>query len=94
MLIFHKILPIFFLPIGLGILVLFVGALFRKWVFVWLGIVLLWVLSMPVTGEWLMRQWCLGECFGRFPVFDTENGVKQSTGSKVVWKCFRQEKRQ
>lgn len=56
MLIFHKILPVFFLPIGLGILVLLIGALFRKWIVVWLGIVLLWVLSMPVTGDWLMRQ--------------------------------------
>jgi len=56
MLIFHKILPVFFLPIGLGILVLVIGALFRKWVVVWFGIVLLWVLSMPVTGDWLVRQ--------------------------------------
>ncbi len=56
MLIFHKILPVFFLPIGLGILVLVIGALFRKWIVVWLGVVLLWVLSIPVTGDWLMRQ--------------------------------------
>ena len=56
MLVFHKILPAFFLPIGLGIVVLLIGALFRKWVVVWLGVVLLWVLSMPVTGDWLIRQ--------------------------------------
>lgn len=56
MLIFHKIFPVFFLPIGLGILVVVIGALFRKWVVVWFGVVLLWVLSMPVTGDWLMRQ--------------------------------------
>ncbi len=56
MLILHKILPAFFLPIGLGIVVLLIGALFRKWIMVWFGVLLLWVLSMPVTGDWLMRQ--------------------------------------
>ena len=56
MLILHKILPVFFLPIGLGIFVILVGALFRKWIVVWFGVVLLWGLSMPVTGDWLIRQ--------------------------------------
>lgn len=56
MLILHKILPAFFLPIGLGVFVVIVGALLRKWIVVWAGVVLLWVLSMPVTGDWLIRQ--------------------------------------
>ncbi len=56
MLILHKILPAFFLPIGLGIVVLLIGALFRRWIVVWFGVLLLWGLSMPVTGDWLMRQ--------------------------------------
>ena len=56
MLILHKILPVFFLPIGLGIFVILVGALFRKWIVIWFGVVLLWGLSMPVTGDWLIRQ--------------------------------------
>lgn len=56
MLILHKILPVFFLPLGLGIVVVVIGALFRKWVVVWIGVALLWVLGMPVTGDWLIRQ--------------------------------------
>ncbi len=56
MLILHKVLPVFFFPVGLGILMLFIGAVLRKWIVVWAGILLLWVLSMPVTGDWLIRQ--------------------------------------
>lgn len=56
MLILHKILPVFFLPLGLGIVVVMVGAMLRKWIVVWAGVVLLWMLSMPVTGDWLIRR--------------------------------------
>lgn len=56
MLILHKILPVFFLPLGLVIVIIGIGALLRKWVVVWIGVALLWVFSMPVTGDWLIRQ--------------------------------------
>ena len=52
----HKILSVFFLPLGLGIVVVIAGAMLRKWIVVWAGVVLLWVLSMQVTGDWLIRQ--------------------------------------
>ncbi|ACF46750.1 protein of unknown function DUF218 [Prosthecochloris aestuarii DSM 271] len=56
MLIFHKVLPVFVLPLGLGIVVVVLGALFRRWWLVWSGVGLLWVLGMPVTGDWMMRM--------------------------------------
>lgn len=36
----HKILPVFFLPLGLEIVVVIVGAMLRKWIVVWAGAVL------------------------------------------------------
>jgi uncharacterized SAM-binding protein YcdF (DUF218 family) len=56
MLILHKILPVFFLPLGLSIVIVIIGALLRKWAMVLAGVVLLWVFSMPVTGDRLIRQ--------------------------------------
>ena len=56
MLIFHKVLPVFVLPLGLGIVVVVLGALFRRWWLVWSGVGLLCVLGMPVTGDWMMRM--------------------------------------
>ncbi len=56
MLIWHKILPVFFLPLGLGIALVMLGALLRKRSLLWSGILVLWGLSMPVTGDWLIRQ--------------------------------------
>ncbi|ARM30477.1 YdcF family protein [Prosthecochloris sp. HL-130-GSB] len=55
MLIWHKVLPLFFLPLGFGIVLLFLGAVLRRWVLVWLGIVWLWVMSTPMMGDALMR---------------------------------------
>lgn len=56
MLLFHKILPVFLLPLGLGLVILFFGVLLRRWLLVWLGIAFLWVMGMPVTGDYLVRQ--------------------------------------
>jgi len=55
MLIFHKVLPLFLLPLGFGLLVIFAGALFRRWWAVWLGCTMLYLLAMPLTGDALMR---------------------------------------
>ena len=38
MLIWHKLLPVFLLPLGFGIVVLLLGGLFRRRWLVWLGI--------------------------------------------------------
>ncbi len=55
MVIVHKVLPVFLLPLGLGFLIVFLGAVFRKWVVVWLGLLALWLLSMPLFGDNLIR---------------------------------------
>ena len=56
MLILHKVLPLFFLPLGLGILTVMFGPLFRKRFFVWAGIALLWFFGAPLVGDFLIRQ--------------------------------------
>ncbi|ANT64445.1 YdcF family protein [Prosthecochloris sp. CIB 2401] len=55
MLIFHKVLPVFFLPLGFGLLVIVAGALFKRWFAVWVGVTLLYLLAMPISGDALMR---------------------------------------
>lgn len=55
MLILNKILPLFLLPPGAFILLAVAGMLFRKRVLVWCSLALLWVLSMPLTGDALLR---------------------------------------
>ena len=56
MLILHKVLPVFLLPLGISMAIIFFGTIFRKWLFVWLGLLLLWALSMPLVGDSLIRQ--------------------------------------
>lgn len=55
MLIWHKVLPVFLLPLGFGILVLLFGALTKRRWPVWAGIAWLWAMSAPVTGNTLIR---------------------------------------
>ena len=51
----HKILPIFVLPIGVTILLVVVGLLLKKRVLALFGVALLWLFSMPATGDFLMK---------------------------------------
>jgi len=52
----HKILPILLLPAGLCLLLLFVGLILRRWSFVWIGVVLLWLSSTPIVGNFAIRS--------------------------------------
>ncbi|QEQ56537.1 YdcF family protein [Chlorobium phaeovibrioides] len=55
MLMLYKILPLLLLPPGLSILLVAAGmVLHRRWL-VWMGIGLLWLMSIPVAGDGLMR---------------------------------------
>lgn len=55
MLQFHKILPLLLLPPGFCLVLLVVGVALRRRPLLWTGIVMLWVFSMPVVGDGLMR---------------------------------------
>ena len=55
MLLVNKILPIFLLPLGLSFLFMFVGLALRKRVLLWYGIVMLWIFSMPVVADPVMK---------------------------------------
>jgi uncharacterized SAM-binding protein YcdF (DUF218 family) len=65
MLILHKLLPVFFLPLGLCLLLVAAGLLLkRSWLIV-AGAGLLWLFSMPVTGNFLMQTVCRDYSFRR-----------------------------
>jgi uncharacterized SAM-binding protein YcdF (DUF218 family) len=55
MLFLHKFLPIFFLPIGLSLLFIAAGLLLKRKEPIVIAAALLWVFSMPVTGDILMK---------------------------------------
>lgn len=50
----HKILPVFVLPLGLSLLLVLAGLLLRRRLPVLLGVLLLWVFSMPVVANSLL----------------------------------------
>ena len=54
--IFSKILPLFFLPVGLGMLLMTAGLVSHRKVIAWFGVLLLWLCSMPVVADNLMRS--------------------------------------
>ncbi|ABL66584.1 YdcF family protein [Chlorobium phaeobacteroides] len=58
MLMFHKLFPIFFLPLGLCFLLFAAGLLLKSRGVIFFGVALLWVFSMPVTGDFLTRLVC------------------------------------
>jgi uncharacterized SAM-binding protein YcdF (DUF218 family) len=62
----HKILPIVFLPIGLTLLFVVAGLVLKKRVLILIGAIVLWVLSMPFTGDRLMQTVYRG--YSRLPV--------------------------
>ena len=51
----HKILPLFMLPLGLALGLVALGLLLRRRLPVALGFALLWVFSLPITGDALTR---------------------------------------
>ena len=55
MLFLHKFLPVFVLPIGLTLLLVAAGLLFKRRALTLIGAALLWLFSMPVTGDVLMK---------------------------------------
>ncbi|RXK84986.1 YdcF family protein [Chlorobaculum sp. 24CR] len=56
MLILSKLLPLLVLPPGICLLLAIAGLLFKRRSLVWISLVLLWVLSLPVVGQELMRR--------------------------------------
>jgi uncharacterized SAM-binding protein YcdF (DUF218 family) len=51
----HKILPFFVLPLGLTLILVLAGIIFRRSRYAVLGLVVLLVFSMPVTSDFLIR---------------------------------------
>ncbi|NTV67827.1 MAG: YdcF family protein [Chlorobaculum sp.] len=56
MLILSKLLPLLVLPPGICLLLAIAGVLLKRRVLVWSSIGLLWMLSLPVVGDALMRS--------------------------------------
>ena len=55
MLLVNKILPIFLLPLGLSFLFMLAGLVWRKRVLLWYGILILWIFSMPIVADPIMK---------------------------------------
>ena len=51
----NKILPLLVMPLGLGLLFLLAGMALRRRFLLGIGVLVLWVFSMPVVGEALIR---------------------------------------
>ena len=51
----HKILPVLALPTGLILLLLLAGLLLRRRGLIWTALVLFWVCSTPLAGDFLVR---------------------------------------
>lgn len=55
MLLVNKILPLFLLPLGLSLICLVGGVVLRKRLLLWSGVLVLWMFSMPLVSNALMR---------------------------------------
>ncbi len=55
MLILNKILPILLLPLGFSLLCLLAGIFFRKRLFLWIGVLVLCLFSLPIVSDAVMR---------------------------------------
>jgi len=53
---FHKILPVFLLPMGITLLLLLAGLFLRRRSLIWLGVVVLWLSSTPVVSNFAARS--------------------------------------
>lgn len=54
-LLLHKILPLFVLPLGLGLILIMIGLLCRRRLVSLAGVVVLWVFSTPLIGDGLLK---------------------------------------
>ena len=52
----HKIFPIFVLPVGITLLLIFAGLLSRRRPLIWGGLVVLWLSSTPLIGSLMVRS--------------------------------------
>lgn len=52
----HKILPVFLLPVGIILILVMVGLLFRRRSFIWFGLAVLWLSSTPLVSNLLVRS--------------------------------------
>ncbi len=55
MLLFNKILPLLVLPLGFSIICMLLGIILKKRLLLSYGVLWLWLFSMPVVGDGLMR---------------------------------------
>jgi uncharacterized SAM-binding protein YcdF (DUF218 family) len=55
MLMLSKILPLFFLPVGFCLLCFISGLMLRKYLLIWIGVLVLWLFSLPVVSDPLIR---------------------------------------
>ena len=55
MLILNKILPLLLLPLGFSLLCLLAGLVFRKRLFLWIGVLVLCLFSLPIVSDAVMR---------------------------------------
>ena len=55
MLYVHKILPIFLLPVGVTLLLVLAGLLFRRRALIWTGVAVLWLSSTPLISALAVR---------------------------------------
>lgn len=56
MIYFNKILPMFVLPLGIVIILMLCGLVFRRRVLIWLSFAILWISSTPLISSSLMRS--------------------------------------
>lgn len=64
----NKILPVFFLPIGVSLLLVLAGLVFKRRMLAVAGLLLLWILSLPVVADSLLAA--LEGRAGRVPMED------------------------
>ena len=55
MLLLHKLLPLFVLPLGVVLIAIIVGTLVRKQVLLWYAALVLWAFSIPTVADGLMH---------------------------------------
>jgi uncharacterized SAM-binding protein YcdF (DUF218 family) len=91
----HKILPIIFLPSGMIVVLLLIGLIKRKLVFIWAALILFYLFAMPIVSESIFKFVENGQVIKEiknFPNADAIivlggmfNYVKTETGRKNEW---------
>jgi uncharacterized SAM-binding protein YcdF (DUF218 family) len=51
----HKLLPVFFLPVGVTLVLWLAGLLFRRRILLWIGLAVLWLCSTPLVSVVAIR---------------------------------------